>query len=338
MSLLKLSMSLSMLLFAVSACQSAQVDSSLTTIAFGSCSRQDNDDQLWEEVMANDPDLWIWMGDNIYGDTEDMELMQAKYEEQKSRAGYQALIKDVPVIGIWDDHDYGVNDGGKEYPLRKGSKALMLDFLDVPADDPVYSHDGAYQAYTYGERDRMIKVILLDTRYFRDTLTTDTTGQGRYIPGQGDVLGEAQWQWLEQQLTNSVARLHLIGSSIQVIAEEHGWEKWANLPAARQRLFDLIVSTKARGVFFISGDRHIAEISSMELAGLSYPLYDFTASGLTHTWSEARFEANKHRVGDMIYKKNFGIISFDWSNKDVEITFQVRGEADSLWLEEKIVL
>ncbi len=46
----------------------------ISRIAFGSCAGQDQPQPIWEAVLAQDPQLWIWAGDNIYGDTEDMEL------------------------------------------------------------------------------------------------------------------------------------------------------------------------------------------------------------------------------------------------------------------------
>ena len=94
-----------------------------TVIAFGSCSKQYNPNQLWLDILENDPDIWIWLGDNIYGDTHDMDLMAEKYAHQKADTGYQLLIKSgTHIIGTWDDHDYGVNDSGRNYARKEESK------------------------------------------------------------------------------------------------------------------------------------------------------------------------------------------------------------------------
>ncbi len=108
----------------------------VTTLAFGSCSDQKRPQPLWDDILQQQPQVWIWLGDNIYGDSENMDTLKAKYTRQKSNADYGKLRSTASVIGIWDDHDYGVNDGGKEYPRRKESQQLMLDFLDVPALSP----------------------------------------------------------------------------------------------------------------------------------------------------------------------------------------------------------
>ncbi|WP_245558386.1 alkaline phosphatase D family protein [Fulvivirga imtechensis] len=320
--------------------QRSEVESTapiINTIAFGSCSHQDNPEQLWTEITKAQPDLLILGGDNIYGDTHDMTLMKARYDKQKSRPEYQNLLNTVPVIGIWDDHDYGMNDGGKHFSKKDSSKWLMLDFLDVPADNPVWRREGAYNAYSYGPKNKKIKVILLDTRYFRDTLSADTLTSARYLPNKdGDLLGEKQWQWLEYELTDSDADMHILVSGIQVIAAQHDFEKWSNFPQSRERLFKLLVKTHPANTLILSGDRHIAEISKIDLEGLPYPLYDLTSSGLTHTWSEVWPEENKYRVGEMVIKRNYGLVQINWQQSSPGIVFQVKGHNDSTFLEHHI--
>lgn len=315
------------------------VTTDFDVIAFGSCAREDNDTSLWEDIAAQQPDLWVWLGDNIYGDSENMDTLRAKYARAKAKPGYRQLIAEVPVVGIWDDHDYGVNDGGKEYPKKDSSKLLMLEFLDVPADAPVRDHKGAYQAYTYGEGEQTVQLILLDTRYFRDTLERTPRGtEQRYYPNEtGDILAEAQWTWLEEQLTTSDAALTIIGSSIQVLNPEQGFEKWANFPQAHQRLYDLIVKTQPNHVLLLSGDRHIGELAQIELEGYAKPIVEFTSSGLTHTWSRDFGEANPYRIGDSYHMQlNYGLIRIDWATQQVHL--ELRGNEGVVWQAYSIVL
>lgn len=321
-------------LTALCSCEAQQISGTIDKIAFGSCSRENDKEQMWSEIAGEHADLFILCGDNVYGDTDDMSVLKEKYNTQKTNPDYQNLLNKTPIIGIWDDHDYGINDGGKYYFKKDESKSVMLDFFDVPKDNPVWRHTGAYNSYTYGSGDQKIKILLLDVRYFRDTLMADTVTSARYLVNeQGDILGDQQWLWLEKELTNSDAAIHILVSGIQVIAEEHGFEKWANFPVSRNRLFSLLEKTQPKRTFIISGDRHIAELSRMELNNLPYPLYDFTASGLTHTWAEPWQEENKHRVDDLIIKKNYGTIDINWNNKTPEITFKVKGHGDSTFLQ-----
>lgn len=306
----------------------------LTRIAFGSCSREDLPQPLWMPIVSRNPQLWIWLGDNVYADTGDAAALRRSYQRARANPGYQALLATTPVIGTWDDHDYGLNDGGKEWRGKDVAQQALLDFLDEPADSPRRRRAGVYQSYTYGPPGRQVKVILLDTRYHRDRYHRTELP----VNPTGDVLGEEQWAWLERELTNSTAQVHLIGSSIQVVAQEHRFEKWANFPAARERLFRLIGQTGAPGVVFISGDRHIAEISRIEGTAAGYPIYDVTSSGLTHTWQEPREEANRHRVDDLVIALNFGMLEIDWNARPATLRFTIVDDRQQVRLDRSIPL
>ncbi|MGB3183992.1 MAG: alkaline phosphatase D family protein [Cyclobacteriaceae bacterium] len=304
--------------------QSFDSDAVLTRIAFGSCSHQDSDRQMWGEILQTTPDLYIWLGDNIYGDTSDMIVMRAKYAKQKMRPGYQELISRTPVVGTWDDHDFGINNGGKDFNHKSQSQQAAMDFLDIPAGAPERRREGLYSSQTFGPEGKQVQVILLDARYFRDTVHVE---EGISQPNQeGTVLGEAQWKWLEGELLDSKADLILIGSGIQVIPEEHRFEKWANFPKERQRLFDLLAYTETDNAILLSGDRHIAEVSRLQPEGMRRPLYEITSSGLTHTWRDARNEQNRHRVGELIIARNFGLMEIDWSGAKPAVQVRIIGE------------
>jgi alkaline phosphatase D len=313
--------------------KSSSKEMEVTTIAFGSCSDQKRPQPLWDDIVSDKPQVWIWLGDNIYGDTENMDTLKAKYNKQKSNPVYQKLMQSTSIIGVWDDHDYGVNDGGKEYPRKKESQQLMLDFMGVQVNSPLRKQEGAYSANTFGKKGHQVKVILLDGRYFRDPLKKD--GKNNVPDPSGDMLGEAQWKWLEQQLTASEADAHIIGCGIQFLPEEHPYEKWANFPVARKRLLDLLAKTKPKGVILISGDRHIAEVSKVQVPGLGYDLFDITSSGLTHV-SKPHEEPNQHRVGEMVAKLNYGLITYDWNSKPLKATVNIKGDSLSTYLTQEI--
>lgn len=310
-----------------------QTPEPITTIAFGSCDHQDYAPKLWDRILEQRPQIWIWGGDNVYGDTYNMDTLRAKYARQLAQPGYRKLTEIAAITGAYDDHDYGLNDGGKEYTKRAESRDVLFYFLGLPKDDPARSRAGAYHSRIYGPADRQVKVINLDTRYFRDRLRQETyrdsaTGriEKRNLPAPGlDILGEAQWAWLEQELKGSTAALHIINSSIQVIAAGHRFEKWANFPDAQQRLYRLIAASGAQRVFIISGDRHIAECSRIQQPYMKDPLYDITSSGLTHTWPTLRTEDNPDRVGELIVKRNFGVIRIDWQPDGPRVSVEIRG-------------
>ena len=272
-------------------------------IAFGSCNQVNLHQPLWESIASLESDLWIWLGDSVYADTENIETMRALYAAQSARPEYAKLVHTTRVVGTWDDHDYGVNDGGREYPKRAESQQAFLDFVGEPPDTARRRRAGIYTSYVLGSGAQSVKAILLDERYHRDAPGPD-----------GDVLGDEQWAWLEAELRDSSSVIHLLGSSTQVIPEDHRFEKWANFPKARARLFQVLARTRAPGVVVLSGDRHMAEMSRIRTAPLLYPLWEVTSSGLTHCWKRGRDEPNRHRVGTLLTELNFGLVEVDFAN------------------------
>lgn len=301
------------------------------TIAFGSCNDQKKENPFWGQISKHSPDVWIWGGDIIYCDTENMDTLAKCYQTQKNNPAYKKFIKTTDVIGVWDDHDYGVNDGGEEYIKKKASQDLFLDFFDVLCLDERRSQKGTYHSEVYEIGKKKVKIILLDTRYFRTALTKDNETHKRYKPnnyGEGTILGEAQWDWLENELSHSKADYHIINSSIQFLSNQHGYESWGNMPHEVDNFEDMIVKTKAKNVIFISGDRHISEVSVKEIRKIKYPLIDFTSSGLTHAYTGFKSEENPYRVSKVIHQKSYGLIKFDFDAK--KISFEMWGENNSL--------
>ncbi len=296
------------------------------TITFGSCNNQNLPNVLWKEILKNNPDVWIWGGDVIYSDTEDIAYLKQNYAKQKSNVDYQNFIKNVEILATWDDHDYSKNDGGVNHTIKKASQQLFLDFIDVPKNSARRKQKGVYFSKNYTVNNTSIKIILLDTRYFRTELTHDTETKKRYKPnlyGQGTMLGETQWKWLKNELDNSKAQFNIIVSSIQFLSGEHGFECWSNMPHEIDKLETLLKTSGAKNTIILSGDRHISEISKKDIDSLSYPLIDFTSSGLTHSYTKYKGEPNVFRVGDVVFTKSFGILRFDLENNTV--TMEIRG-------------
>ncbi len=311
-------------------------------IGFGSCGHQTKPQPVLHTVVETHPDLFIYLGDNIYGDTKDMEILKAKYAQLNSKPEFQKVRQQIPVLSVWDDHDYGWNDAGKEYAMKEQSREIFFDFWKVPADSPRRQHPGIYGVHRFEEAGKTLQVILLDTRFFRDSLQLNPkeipAGSGLKNQYQPDpdpsktLLGQAQWKWLEEQFLQP-ADVRIVCSSIQFGHEYNGWESWTNLPLEQQKMFDLIQKTKANGVLFISGDVHWGEISLRNKEGL-YPIYDVTASGLTEDWHNV--EPNKYRVGEAVRENHFGLLNIDWSTADPEITLQIIDKPGTVRIEQKL--
>jgi len=311
-----------------SAAAQPAADAPPSVIAFASCVKQGRPQPGWHGILAQQPDLMLMLGDNIYADTTDMGVMHRKYRRLGRNPGFQRLRQEVPILATWDDHDFGKNNAGRHYPMKQQSQQAMLSFFNEPADSPRWHRPGVYRAWRFGPPGERLQVILLDTRYFRDKLRTKVIdGDVHNIPredGSTTLLGEAQWQWLQAQLKKP-ATVRLIGSSIQVVATEHRFEKWHNFPHERERLFRLIEETEATGVVFVSGDRHLMEMSVDRQSG-PYPMYDFTSSGLNSAMQDlTQIEnPNRYRIGQMQAGDNFGLVRIDWQASPVTIVLEGR--------------
>ncbi|KAF7084535.1 hypothetical protein CFC21_088128 [Triticum aestivum] len=336
----------------------------VSRIAFGSCANQSAPQPVWEAIVGFDPQVFIWLGDNVYGDNKrpfrvfgrertvgpwrnvprfypaTEEELRGKYELAKANPGYAKLRERARVIGTWDDHDYGVNDAGKEYSGKVFSQRLLLDFLDEDEDSPRRKQAGVYASYMFGPEGKRVKVIMLDTRYHRDPLLSD-----------GTILGDPQWQWLERELRGPQSEMTIIGSSIQVVSNLSATtrplfyvESWARFPRERERLFKLIDTSKRNGVLFISGDVHFGEIARFD-CGAQYPLYDITSSGLTQSvensvpavfqsvmrllaWLTPTpmrvFSPNCRHKSCSYGQPNFGAIEIDWNAVTPRVKIELR--------------
>ncbi|HBJ35105.1 MAG TPA: phosphodiesterase [Planctomycetaceae bacterium] len=332
-------------------------DVPLSRIAFGSCVRQDLPQPIWDTIADNDPELFIFLGDNIYGDTEDMDLLRAKYKMLADQPGLQKLKAKSQILGTWDDHDYGANDAGSEYAKKRESQQIFLDFFDVPADSSRRNREGVYHSQVFGPVGKRVQVILLDARYHRSALKTEYKPsernegyRGKYSPNNdpdATVLGEEQWQWLAEQL-KAPAELRLICSGVQVLADEHGSEMWGNFPRERERLLSLLRQSGTGGAVLLSGDRHLSEIARLNVEhpkSIGYPLFDITSSSLNHpsgnfTKAGTRFanEINSYRVGLTYFEVNFGMIQIDWDQADPVVRMQVRDAAGDVVMQQRVSL
>lgn len=328
-----------LLLFACSllaaACTQNPKSTAVKRIAFGSCGNQDKPWTVLNVALKYQPDYFIFLGDNIYGDSRTLDTLRAKYARLGAKPEFQRLRQNTKILAIWDDHDYGENDSGRHYPLKDSSKQIFLEFWKEPADSPRRQHTGIYTSHFDKIGDKTLQIILLDNRTFRDDLRYFEKGKPHealprdhyfyqldYLPQlspDSTMLGEEQWVWLETELKKP-ADLRLIGSGSQFGIEFNGYEAWANFPHEQQRMLNLIKKTRANGVVFLTGDVHYAEISVLQPPG-QYPIYDVTASGITSTWEFAT--ENRNRIEGPVMENHFGLLTIDCSVADPKILMEI---------------
>lgn len=309
-------------------------DAVLESIFFGSCHSTERPLDILDTIAGQNGDLFIYTGDNVYGDAYSWDAtlteLRTAYSELAAAEPFQTLRDTTPMLATWDDHDYGMNDMGERFPYKGFAEELFLEFWGVASYDERRSRPGIYTSRTYGPEGQRVQIILLDTRYFRGDLTRTpdrgAVGMERYIPTEDtsvSMLGDTQWAWFEEVLSEP-ADLRLVVSSIQVIADGHGWEAWRTMPHERERFYETISRSGAEGVVLVSGDRHSSGLYLRDDV-IGYPLYEITSSALNMSYRDENNEPGPNRIGEMYAPVNFGAIEIDW--EDRSIALEIRDDA-----------
>ncbi|CAB4026594.1 Hypothetical predicted protein, partial [Paramuricea clavata] len=295
---------------------------------------------VWKHILQQQPDLWMWLGDAAYGDTllvpfiwtpSPLPLMAKYFRRQKLHPDYQEFLKsNTSIVGIWDDHDYGMNDGGKNFGNRLQTQDVFLDFLDEPLDSVRRRREGMYVSYTFGHGDKAVKLIMLDVRSFTVFGTNC------------DMLGEEQWKWLEEQLDDPTpVAFTIVTSGMQILSNAiRLLQNWEDCPHSYDRLIWL---TRRRDkVIYLSGDVHFGETSCLNSSSSGYPLYELTSSSLYMTctipfvtyeqcaWLIRNVAGNDFRITEPVVERNFGLVEIDWDSNPVKIKLQVFGAKGSI--------
>lgn len=279
--------------------------------AFGGCNMQRLGQTHWKVIAAEKPKLWIWNGDMIYADGSTIATRRQEYDHLRNNKFYAAFRTVISIVGVWDDHDFNANNSSGNFKDKVESQRAALDFLDEPAGSARRRQEGIYTSYQIAEAPGRVRLLLLDGRYFRDDPGADA-----------DMLGEPQWRWLQEQLEASNRaedEAVFIVSGSQVLANETGADRWSQYPKAMKRLFDLLAKVEAP-VVFLTGDRHHAEFSKLEVGGKTY--YDATSSGLTHgSFGSA---PNVHRTGPVYQGRNFALVDLERKDGKLSATIDLR--------------
>ena len=303
-------------------------------IAFGSCLDQENPQPIWNSIYKEDIDSFVFLGDNVYGDIPSGKL-------NKMREAYKLQAKMIPswlfkknVEMIWDDHDFGENDGGTSYPLKQEAQKLYLDFWKIPNNDIRQQRDGIYTNKIIYIDNFIINLILLDTRYFRSDLKKTKGLKPVYLKNEelnATILGDKQWSWL-MGVMKIKSDLTIVATSIQLLPTEHRFEKWSNFPSDHSKLKKLLKS-QSRPILVISGDRHQGAIYNDE------NIYEITSSSLNKIISsifKRPKEVDKYMLGEMFAGENYGLITINTNKKIIDL--EIKDINGNMVLHKKLTL
>jgi len=281
----------------------------------GSCLDQSLEQEIWHAIKDEKLDGFIFLGDNVYGDQPNGKLLKMKnaYQIQKNRLP-KWLMQDKEILAVWDDHDFGLNDGGKDYPHKEEAQKMFLNFWEIAENDPRNFREGLYFKKKRNIDGTAIEIIALDTRYFRSKLNGKKNAYEPNKNPQATILGNKQWDWFESSIANSSSRLIIILSSIQVLATDHSYEKWANFPLERSKLIRILSeAAQDKTVIVVSGDRHRSGIYQNDF------FTEITASSLNKPGSRFK-ESDPLLIGGTFPEINYGILNIQPAEKQIIVS------------------
>ena len=310
------------------------------TVAFGSCNYVNEPDvdrpgkgygsnhEIFTAIADKNPDIMLWGGDNTYLREADWDSKTGIYHRNthsRSIKEIQPLLAKTQNFAIWDDHDFGNNDSDRSFCNKYVTQKAFKDFwANKMYGSDVSQKEGTYSTFNWGDA----QFFMLDDRFFRspnDRVTGDHT-----------MLGTTQFNWLIDALTASNASFKIIVIGGQVLNSVADTENYGHYPDEKAKLLKEILDNKIKGVLFLTGDRHYAELAKMDREN-SYPLYDWTVSPFTSGVAKER-ETNPLKVdGSTFFTHNFGIISFmgDKKNRQLKLTLFDK-DGKELW--NKVIL
>ena len=307
------------------------------SIAFGSCLDQRKTQPIWHSIKKMDPNAFIFLGDNVYGDhpSQNLAYLYEAYDQQETKL--PRWLNALKIYSIWDDHDYGLNDGGASFIGKKESQNIFIDFWDIDPNDQRAKREGIYFSEKLVIQDLNIKIIGLDTRYFR----SDLKGSKNFYLNNNDknatILGATQWQWLENEFDEEVDLVILL-SSIQVLSTDHRFEKWSLFPAERDKLIKLI-NNSSNKTLILSGDRHRAgmyeldKIIEITSSSMNKPIKTFSEKkGFEKYFNQVMdwvfYEDDELALGETYMKENFGYIKIYSEQRLLELNiFDINGKS-----------
>jgi len=267
----------------------------------------------WADMAERAPfDLLLMLGDNHYADTTGAGGQRECYAEQRRLAGFRDVTRRVPVLAIWDDHDYGPNNSDGTASGKQLSLRTFKEHWANPAygqeDDP-----GVYFKFTRGDVD----FFMLDVRYNRSP-----NHSADDPPGTKTMLGKKQLAWFKRELAASRATVKLVASGSEWQPAGH-IDSWTSFARERDEIFAWIETNALQGVILLSGDRHFT--GGYHIRG---KLIEFTSGPLG-----AKNYATKNLPG-MFYNEGAGklysVLEIDTGAAEPQVTLEVYRAGEGL--------
>lgn len=283
--------------------------------------------EMWDQAFLASPDLMLFIGDNVYADSGpkgplqvNPEVLTKRYIETRLLLKSFRQARLIPTFSIWDDHDFGQNNGGKAFRWKDESSLLFRQFFPQRGVDHFYVNGpGLSSRLVFKNFD----VTLFDNRSFR----TDKTH-----------FGKEQEDWFFQNLNPK--KLNLLVSGDQWFGGYHPFESYqGSHPESFKTFLSRLKKTKAP-VIFVSGDRHLTELMKIPPQYLGRPSFEVTSSGIHARMYSGAFKKNPSplQVVGVDGKANFLLMEIPNQGQVSSIFVKSEGQDKTTLFEKRISL
>lgn len=232
-------------------------------------------DRMWQRVGNQNADILFFIGDSVYADNNSSkpgdhsggwDNYWQRYLDVFHRLSLYRLKKLTPILAVWDDHDFGVNNGDSSFREKDITTFLFQLFWGNELTDGYEKGPGVSSVLNV----RGQRFILLDNRTYRS----------ESLWGGGEHWGGPVEEFLYSKVGESKDPAWVLAGS-QVFGGYMGTRNsfeggWGD------NLKDVLGQLKKMDapVLFGSGDVHFSEIMRLEPALLGYQTYEFTSSSI----------------------------------------------------------
>jgi alkaline phosphatase D len=303
-------------------------------IAFGSCFRfyWENQLPILDAIARDAPACLAMIGDNTYYDQPDWQTehtMMLAQLRARNNDSFRRLVASLPTLGVWDDHDFGPNDADDRFP---GKDMALRVFRRSWANARWGTEEipGVFSSVRVGPAE----IFLLDSRWYKN--------HPAHV-----LLGEKQLAWLVEALDRSAAPVKIIASPTQVLAEAAVRKEWEcfrrDAPEELEGLLGEIEARDIRGVVFVSGDLHMANLfhqQGRDLNGSHGPeWWELTTSPLANDpWRESIAGEDPYLVSEVIDRSNYGLVDIDLDRAGAEVILMCKDARGRILFDQPIAL
>jgi len=296
------------------------------TFAMSACAKTGSSSRVFDTIRRHEPLFFLHLGDLHYENIarDDPSAYRAAFDRVLGSPRQSALYRDVPIVYIWDDHDFGGDNSDR---LNPGRRAVRQIYQEVVPHYPLVAGEGdvpIYHAFSVGR----VRFIVTDSR-------SERSPAGDPDDRNKTVLGVEQKAWFQAELTSSADSHGLIvwvGSLPWIATGTPGADHWGGYTTEREELARFIRERGIDNLLMVSGDAHMLAIddgsnNTYGGGGAGFPV--FHAGALDKAGS---VKGGPYSHGTFRGRGHFGLVHVEDDGAEITVTLTGRDTKDIVLL------